>query len=383
VELKQVKNFIVGPAHPLRGGIANFNEALCIAFNKAGVQSRIISFTLQYPDFLFPGKTQFDRGSKPTEFKVEELINSVNPLTWIKTARRIKEGNPDYIIIRYWLPFMAPCLGSIARLVKRGTKIKVIALADNVLPHEKHFADRVLTRYFVKSCDAFVVMSKSVVEDLKQFLPNPKFAFLPHPIYDTFGEKHTREESLQQLNLRQSYRYILFFGFIRKYKGLDLLLHAMSDKRIREMNLKLLVAGECYEDMTFYTNIIKEHEVEGQVILKADYIPASEVKNYFGAADLVVQPYRSATQSGVTQIAYHFERPMLVTDVGGLAEIVPHLKVGYVVQPDSKAIADAIVHFYTHNLGPEFSANIAVEKKRFLWSTFVEGVNDLFQELVS
>jgi D-inositol-3-phosphate glycosyltransferase len=383
LEPKQVKNFIVGPAHPLRGGIANFNEALSIAFNKAGVQSRIISFTLQYPDFLFPGKTQFDRGSKPTEFKVEELISSVNPLTWIKTAKRIKEAKPDYIIIRYWLPFMAPCLGTIARLVKRGTKIKVIALADNVLPHEKHFGDRLLTRYFVKSCDAFVVMSKSVAEDLKQFLPDPKVAFLPHPIYDTFGEKHTREESLQQLNLRQSYRYILFFGFIRRYKGLDLLLHAMSDRRIREMNLKLLVAGECYEDLAFYTDIIKEHEIEGQVILKADYIPASEVKNYFGAADLVVQPYRSATQSGVTQIAYHFERPMLVTEVGGLAEIVPHMKVGYVVQPDSKAIADAIVHFYTNNLGSEFSANIAIEKKRFLWSTFVEGVNDLYQELLS
>jgi len=378
---RQVKNFIIGPAHPLRGGIANFNEALCSAFNKAGIQSKIISFTLQYPDFLFPGKTQYDKGTKPADIKIEELINSVSPLTWFKTAKRIKAANPDYVIIRYWLPFLAPCLGTIARLVKRGTTIKVIALTDNVIPHEKRVGDRLLTKYFVKSCDAFVVMSKSVAEDLRQFIPDPKVVFLPHPIYDTFGEKHSREEALQQLNLRQSYRYILFFGFIRKYKGLDLLLEAMSDKRVRGLNVKLLIAGECYDDLSFYTNLIKEYEIEGNVIFKADYIPASEVKNYFAAADMVVQPYRSATQSGVTQIAYHFERPMLVTEVGGLAEIVPHLKVGYVVPPTPKSIADAIVHFYTNNLEAEFSSNAAVEKNRFLWSTFVQGVTELFVSL--
>ncbi len=378
---KQLKNFIIGPAHPLRGGIANFNEALCSSFNKAGIQSRIISFTLQYPDFLFPGKTQFDKGPYPGSIKIEQLISSVNPITWFKTAWRIRGAKPDYVVIRYWLPFMAPCLGSIARLIRRGTSIKIIAITDNVIPHEKHLGDRMLTRYFVKSCHAFIVMSKSVLEDLKQFLTAPRVIFLPHPIYDTFGEKHTREEALQQLNLRQSYRYILFFGFIRKYKGLDLLLEAMADQRVRALNIKLLVAGECYDDLDYYTNIIKENEIGGNIIFKADYIPSLEVKNYFAAADMVVQPYRTATQSGVTQIAYHFERPMLVTDVGGLPEIVPHMKVGYVVKPSPKEIADAIVHFYANDLEGEFSANAAIEKKRFLWSSFVQGVNELFVSL--
>ena len=374
-----MKNIIVGPAHPLRGGIANFNEALCTAFNQAGIASKIISYSLQYPDFLFPGKTQFDKGPKPASIKIESLINSVNPRTWFAVAKLIKKQNPDYIIIRYWLPFMAPCLGTIARLVKRNTSIKVIVIADNIIPHEKHMGDNLLTNYLVKSADAFIVMSESVKADLQTFLPNPKVVFLPHPIYSIFGEMHTREESLRQLNLRQTFRYILFFGFIRKYKGLDLLLMAMGDQRIKDLNLKLIVAGECYDDISFYTNIIQELELENTVIMKGDFIPANDVKNYFCAADLVVQPYRTATQSGVTQVAYHFNRPMLVTDVGGLAEIVPHQKVGYVVQPNPEAIADAIVDFYTNNREAEFSANTAIEKKRFSWISFVEGVTELYK----
>lgn len=378
----RVKNIIVGPAFPLRGGIANFNEALCRALNKAGIQSKIFSFSLQYPDFLFPGKTQYDKGSsKPSDIKIETLINSINPATWFKTAKLIKEEKPDFVIIRYWLPFMAPCLGTIARLIKWKTNIKVIVIADNILPHEKRVGDKFLTKYFVSACDGFVVMSNSVMDDLKKFVPQNKAVFLPHPIYEIFGEKISREEALLHLSLRQSYRYILFFGFIRRYKGLDLLLEAMTDSRIRDLGIKLLVAGECYEDVNYYFKFIKEHNIEGSVILKADYIPASEVKNYFNAADMIVQPYRTATQSGVTQIAYNFERPMLVTDVGGLAEIVPHLKVGYVVEPAPIAIADALVHFFTNNLEAEFSKNAAIEKGRFLWSTFVEGIADLYKKL--
>lgn len=379
---KQLKNIIVGPAFPLRGGIANFNEALCRSFIKEGINSSIISFSLQYPDFLFPGKTQYDKSSsRPHDVKIKTLISSVNPITWYKAAQHIKKENPDYIIIRYWLPFMAPCLGTIARLVKWKTSIKVIVIADNILPHEKRFGDSALTNYFTRSCDAFVVMSKSVMNDLRKFIPDAKAVFLPHPIYDIFGEKITREEALQHLGFRQSYRYLLFFGFIRKYKGLDLLLKAMADNRVRNLNLKLLVAGECYEDIAYYNNIIKENRIEGNVVIKADFIPATEVKNYFCAADLIVQPYRTATQSGVTQIAYHFERPMLVTDVGGLAEIVPHLKAGYVVQPTPEAIADALVHFYTNDKEKEFTANVISEKKRFLWSTFVQGVSELYEKI--
>lgn len=380
--VKQIRNIIIGPAFPLRGGIANFNEALCRSFNQAGVNSKIYSFSLQYPDFLFPGKTQYDKSSsKPSSFKIETLINSINPFTWFKTAKLIKKENPDYIIIRYWLPFMAPCLGTIARLVKRKTTIKIIVIADNILPHEKRFGDDVLTKYFVKSCHAFIVMSSHVMDDLKKFIPNPIAVFLPHPIYDIFGEKISRNEALQHLSYRNTFNYLLFFGFIRKYKGLDLLLEAMSDPRIRSKNIKLIVAGECYEDILFYKNIVKANKIESNVLFKADYIPSSEVKNYFCAADMIVQPYRAATQSGVTQIAYHFEKPMLVTDVGGLPEIIPHLKAGYVVKPAVNAIADAIVHFYDNKMQEQFTENVKIEKKRFLWSTFIDGVNSLYQNL--
>ncbi|MCC6690023.1 MAG: glycosyltransferase [Bacteroidia bacterium] len=380
--MSKKKNIIVGPAFPLRGGIANFNEALCKAFGAAGIDSKIYSFSLQYPEFLFPGKTQFDKGSpKPTNIKIKTLINSVNPYSWYQTAKQIKAENPEYIIIRYWLPFMAPCLGTIARLVKWRTAIKVIAICDNILPHEKRFGDKWLTSYFIKSCHAFVVMSNTVLEELKNIYSKANAVVLPHPIYDIFGEIIPREEALHHIAFRQAHKYLLFFGFIRKYKGLDLLLDAMTDPRVRNLNIKLFVVGECYENFEYYITLVRQNKLDGNVVFKPDYIPSGEVKNYFCSVDMVVQPYKSASQSGVTQIAYHFEKPMLVTNVGGLAEMVPHMKVGYVVEPDSKAIADAIVHFYENNMATPFIENIKIEKKRFQWSAFVEGVSELYNKI--
>lgn len=372
------KVIIVGPAFPLRGGIANFNEALCRALNVAGIETKIISFSLQYPNFLFPGKTQFDTGKGPQDIVVETKINSINPFNWLQVAKQIKREQPDYMVFRYWLPFMAPCLGTIAKLVKKNTKIKIIAITDNVIPHEKRFGDRMFTSYFVKQCDAFIAMSQSVLNDLSEFTHTDKKVFLPHPIYDIFGEKVEKSVALKHLNLNENEKHILFFGFIRKYKGLDLLLEAMADERVKQLNVKLIVAGEYYEDAEPYNEIIKKNKLENNVILKTEYIHSEEVKYYFCAADIIAQPYRNATQSGVTQIAYHFEKPMLVTNVGGLPEIVPHNKVGYVTEINSKSIADAIVDFYTNNKEAEFTKNTIIEKQRFLWSTFVKGVQELY-----
>lgn len=376
-----MKNIIIGPAFPLRGGIANHNEALCRAFNKKKNASAIISFSLQYPSFLFPGTTQFDNGTPPSDIQITSEINSINPFTWFRVAKKIRKLNPDYVIVRYWLPFMAPCLGTIARLIKRNKKIKIIAITDNVIPHEKRIGDSMLTQYFVNACDAFVVMAKSVKEDLKKFTDNPNVICIPHPIYDIFGEIVSKQAAQQHLQLNVKDKHILFFGFIRKYKGLDLLLEAMGNQRIKEMGIKLIVAGEHYEDKTIYENLIKQYELEKNIILKTHYIPKEEVKYYFCAADLIAQPYHTATQSGVTQIAYNFERPMLVTDVGGLAEIVPAQKVGYVVEKNSQAIADAILDFYQNNREQRFTENTKGEKKRFLWETFVEEVEKLVKQL--
>ncbi len=375
------KVIIIGPAFPLRGGIANFNEALCRAMNIAGIDTKIISFSLQYPDFLFPGKTQFDSGKTPQDIVIETKINSINPFNWLKISKQIKREHPDYVVFRYWLPFMGPCLGTIAKRIKQGTNIKVIAITDNVIPHEKRVGDNLLTKYFIKQCDGFITMSKSVLEDLKKFTDTDKKIFLPHPIYDIFGEKVDKSIALKHLGLNPKDKHILFFGFIRKYKGLDLLLEAMADERIHQAGIKLIVAGEYYEDATFYNDIICKNGLENSVILRTEYIPSEEVRYYFSACDMVAQPYRNATQSGVTQIAYHFEKPMLVTNVGGLPEIVSHKKVGYVTKIDSKSIADAIVDFYSNNKEEEFVQNVVIEKQRFIWSAFVKGMHELYERL--
>lgn len=377
------KVIIVGPAFPLRGGIANFNEALCRAMGKAGKDSKIISFSLQYPNFLFPGKTQFDSGKGPQDIAIETRINSINPFTWWSVARKIKKEKPDYVIIRYWLPFMGPCLGTIARLVKWGTNIKVIAITDNVIPHEKRIGDSLFTKYFVRSCHGFVAMSQAVLDDLNVFTNSSNKAFLPHPIYDIFGDKQERMSSLRHLNLDLDKKYILFFGFIRKYKGLDLLLEAMADERIKQLGIKLIVAGEFYEDPEPYKQLIENKGISDRVVLRTEYIESEEVKHYFSAANIVAQPYRTATQSGVTQIAYHFEKPMLVTNVGGLPEIVPNNKVGYVTAIDPVSVADAIVDYFSNNREELFTQNTIAEKKRFEWRTFVDGVDQLFKKINS
>ncbi len=364
---------LVGPAHPLRGGIANFNEALARALNAAGHSVTVFSFSLQYPSFLFPGKTQLDGGKAPADLDIHPCINSINPFSWPRAAKNIIANKPDLVLVRYWLPFMAPSLGTIARKLRRAG-IRVIAITDNIIPHEKRIGDQMLTRYFIRSCDGFITLSSEVLKDLERFTRTPNKIMLPHPVYDIFGQKVSKEEALKHLGLSLSGKHILFFGFIRKYKGLSLLLSAMADTRLRELGIKLIVAGEFYEDPAPYLDLIKTSGLEECVILRSNYIPSEEVKYYFCAADMVVQPYITATQSGVAQIAYHFERPVLVTDVGGLGEIVPNGRVGYVCKPDPRAIADSIFDLYQNKREEQFSLNMKEEKKRFSWERFVEGL---------
>lgn len=373
--MKKRKILIVGPAYPFRGGIAHFNNALAMAYSKLDFNVQIFSFSLQYPKFLFPGKSQYENGVAPLGINIYSIINSINPFNWINIARKINNERPDYIIIRYWLPFMAPCLGTIARLVSK--KIKIIAITDNIIPHEKRIGDHILTKYFLKSCDAFVTLSKSVLKDLSQFVDTDLKVFIPHPIYDIFGDKISKKSALSNLGLSDNKKYLLFFGFIRKYKGLDLLIKALSDPRLRKLDVKLIIAGEFYDDQKEYLTLINKLDLRNQIIINSSFIPTEKVKDFFCASDLVAQTYRTATQSGVTQIAYHFERPMLVTDVGGLSEIVSNQKVGYVTAKDPKAIADAINDFYINKKENEFVKNTIEEKKRFSWNNFVDEIENL------
>ena len=373
--MSEKKVIIIGPAFPYRGGIANFNNSLAKAFKKSGNEVEVISFKLQYPSFLFPGKTQYESSDPPEDIIITDLINSVNPLNWVSVAKTINKKKPDYVIIRYWLPFMAPCLGTIARLLHK--KIKILAITDNIIPHEKRFGDFYLTKYFVSACDAFLTLSASVLDELSQFTNSEKKKFVPHPIYDTFGKKLDKERAKKNLKLNFEDNYLLFFGFVRKYKGLDLMLQAMSDKRIKDLGVKLIVAGEFYDSIDYYLDLMKELDIEKNIILRSDFIDEKDVKNYFCASDMITQTYRTATQSGVTQIAYHFERPMLVTDVGGLAEIVPNKKVGYVTSQNPTEIADAIEDFYLNKREKEFEKNTSFEKMRFSWQSLVNAIEEL------
>ncbi len=369
-----MKIVILGTAWPYRGGLAVYNERMAREFAAEGDEVSIYTFTLQYPSFLFPGKTQYSTEPSPQDLRIVRSLNSVNPFSWQKTGRAIRALQPDILIIKFWLPFMAPCLGRVARIVKRGGRTRVVSILDNIIPHEHRPGDRLLSRYFSRSVDGFVAMSESVLEDLNRFDTVKPRVFCRHPLYDNFGPKAFRDEALEFLGLDPGQRYMLFFGLIRDYKGLDLLLKAYADSRFRKMNVRLIVAGEFYSGSEKYLEMEKQLGLEGMVVWKSDFVPDSEVRYCFGAADIVVQPYKSATQSGVTQIAYHFEKPMLVTDVGGLAEIVPDGRVGYVVRPDEHSIADALVDFFSNNRQNEFTKGILAEKKKYAWSNMTRSV---------
>lgn len=360
---------LIGPAYPLRGGIAHFNESFAKTLIDEGYRVKIVSFSLQYPSILFPGKSQKADGDPPRDLEIYPLINSIYPLSWKKAARTISSWKPSFVIIRFWLPFMGPALGTIAKsLRKKG--IKAIGLVDNAIPHEARPADKLLSSYFFKNCDAFFTLSKSVATDIERLAPRKPVATSPHPIYDFFGEKIAKSEALEALNLPADFQYILFFGFIRKYKGLDLLMEGFAQSGLKDQHIKLIVAGEFYEDSATYFQLAERLQIENSMVFRNEYIPEAEVKNYFCASSIVAQTYRTATQSGVTQIAYHFERPMLVTNVGGLSEIVPHNCAGFVVEPHPEAIGHSLARFFQENLEAEFEKNVALEKKRFSWKHF-------------
>jgi len=376
-----MKITILSTAFPYRGGIAVFTERLARAFQAEKDHVNISTFSLQYPNFLFPGKSQYSSSEKPKDLTITQEVNSINPLNWVWLGLKLKKQKADILILKYWIPFMAPCLGTIARIVKRNKHTKVIVVIDNLIPHEKRFGDHLLNTYFVNSVDGFVAMSESVFNDLDQFGANKKKVLGVHPLYDNFGEAISKENAIVRLSLDKNYKYILFFGIIRKYKGLDILLEAFADNRLQNQNLKLIVAGEFYEDAKPYYDLIEKYNLSDSVVLATKFIPDEKVVDYFCAADIIAQPYKNATQSGVTQIAYHFEKPMLVTNVGGLNEIVPNHKVGYVCEPNAKDVSDCLVDFFSKDKESEFIEGVKEEKSKYSWDKMIENIKSLHRLL--
>lgn len=339
----------------------------------------MFSFSRQYPGFLFPGKTQYDHGPAPKGLDIRTVIDSINPLNWLKVARLIRSEAPDLIVVRYWLPFMGPCLGSVLRLVRKNDGLastcKVVAITDNVIPHEHRPGDRLFTQYFVNSCDAFVAMSGKVLDEIGEFDTNKPHALVHHPVYDHFGHPISKSMARKQLGLSSKGKVIAFFGLVRHYKGLDLLIRAMADDRLSDV--RLFIAGEAYGETDSYQKLINELGLQERITWRNEFIPAEVVPAVFCAADVVVQPYRTASQSGVTQIAYHFARPMIVTNVGGLPEMVTHGHGALVCEPRAEAIAEAINQFYEQNLEEPFSEGVKKDSHRFSWRTMADSIINL------
>lgn len=364
-----MKIVILGTAYPYRGGLATFNERLAQQFRQEGHTVKIVTFTLQYPSFLFPGKTQYSSDAAPENLLIERRLNSCNPFNWFKVGKMLRDERPDMLICCYWMAFFAPAYGTVCRIAKRNGVTRCVALVHNMFPHEKSVLDKLFAPYFVHSQDAFVTLSDAVAKDIKSL--NSKLqsqvAVSPHPIYDHYGERMSKEEACRQLGLDVKYKYLLFFGLVRAYKGLDLLLDALAKVKDKQPDIRLLIAGEFYEDEDKYRQQIVRNGLENRVIIRNEFIPDGDLRKYFGAADLIVQPYKSATQSGVTQVAFHFEKPMLVTNVGGLGEIVHHGKMGYAVEPQAHAIAQAIDDYCTNQRQEDFIAYLKDEKGKYSW----------------
>lgn len=376
-----MKIVILGTAYPYRGGLATFNERLAQQFRQEGHTVKIVTFTLQYPSFLFPGKTQYSSDAAPQNLWIERRLNSCNPFNWFKVGRMLRDERPDMLICCYWMAFFAPAYGTVCRIAKRNGVTRCIALVHNMFPHEKNVLDKLFAPYFVHSQDAFVTLSDAVAKDIKSLnsKPQPQVAVSPHPIYDHYGERMSKEEACRQLGLDVKYKYLLFFGLVRAYKGLDLLLDALAKVKDKQPDIRLLIAGEFYEDEDKYRQQIVRNGLEDRVIIRNEFIPDGDLRKYFGAADLIVQPYKSATQSGVTQVAFHFEKPMLVTNVGGLGEIVHHGKMGYAVAPDSQDIAEAIEDYFSANRQDAFTEYVRQEKTKYSWNKMTSAFMHVLQ----
>ena len=375
-----MKITILGTAYPMRGGIAHYVALLSEHLNKKH-NVNVISFNLQYPKILFPGKTQQESGEETIKVTGKPLMNTVNPFSWIRTAYHILKDEPDLLIFKYWMPFFAPCYGTITLITKLFNKnIKVFYVCDNIIPHEKRPGDMLLTKYAFMTVDGGIVQSDSVERDFLSLFPDKKFVNTPHPVYTIFGDIIPKDEAKKRLGISDE-KVILFFGYIRAYKGLDILIDAMPEI-LKQVNLKLVVVGEAYEDEQKYKKQISDLGLVDNIILNTDYVPNDEVGKYFSAADIVVLPYKSATQSGIVQIAYNFDKPVIATDVGGLSEVVLNDKTGFIVEPDNpKKIAEAVIKFYSDNREKDFVDNVKAEKQKYSWDRMVENIEKLYQSL--
>ena len=370
-----MKIVLVGPFPPFRGGISDLNAALADHLSKRH-EIHAINFTTQYPKVLFPGKTQFKKGDSAQEVDSIRCLSSINPFSWRKTAYKIIDIEPDLVLFRFWLPFFAPAFSGVAKKIRKYSDATIMAICDNIIPHEERLLDTRLTKRFFGFIDSFIVLSKKVENELLSFIPEAKYKYSPHPIYSIFNNTLSKEQAKAELKLATK-KVLLFFGLIREYKGLDILINAMEKIKTELEDYTLLIVGECYENENKYTELIKKAGITDNVKCHYSFIPDNEVGKYFSAADVVVLPYKTASQSGIVQIAYHFDTPVIVSNVGGLPEIVDEGKTGYCVEPSPNAFAKAIKAFYENDNISEMNSNISEYKSQFSWDAMVKAIEKL------
>ncbi len=371
---------LVGPAYPHRGGIAQFLAILYEHLARTHTAS-FFSFTRQYPSFLFPGETQFETGEPAVRVPARRMLDSIGPLSWVRTGRAIAAAGADVAVFKWWTPFFGPSFGTVARVARRGGRTRIVFICDNAIPHERRIVDMPFTRYAFDAVDGFIVMSEAVHDDLRSLLPRARhdsIRFVPHPVYEQFGALPcTREEARARLGIPADHRVLLAFGYIRAYKGLHVLIDAMPAVRAQKPTTCLIV-GEFYEPREPYDEHVRRLGVSDAVRFMDHYVPDGEVGVYFAAADVVVLPYTSATQSGVVQVAYGFGRPVITTAVGGLPEVVRDGVTGLLVPPDDPtALAAAVERFFAEGDPARWERAIASERARYSWDPLTEVITAL------
>jgi glycosyltransferase involved in cell wall biosynthesis len=370
---------LLGPTYPFRGGIAHYTTLLCHHLRQHH-QVEFISFRRQYPTWLFPGRTDQDPSRQPLTVECDRLIEPFNPWTWIQTARRIRELDPDLLLLQWWVPFWAPVWLTIAKLVRRRVRPRILFISHNILPHEGGWMDRLLARWVLGQGDTIIVHSKRDRDDARQLLPKAQVHVTALPTYEVFAQQvPSSHEARRVLGIRDDIPLVLFFGFVRPYKGLHYLIGALPQV-LEQLDVHLLVAGEFWGDDTSYREQIRTLGLDEHVTIVDRYIPNEEVSTYFGAADVVVLPYSDATQSGIVQMAFGFGLPVVTTTVGGLGESVQDGLTGLLVPPmDSDALAAAVIRYFQEELGPSFRTNIQAQRDRFSWARLVALIEEVMR----
>jgi len=373
-----MKIAFLSPFYPYRGGIAQFGDSLYLALSKIA-EVKAFSFKRQYPKLLFPGTTQFTiENDKKQEFEVARTLDSINPLSYGKTAREIIKYKPDFLLLPYWMPFFAPSLGWVCKKVQK-SGIKVISILHNVIPHEPRTGDLALTKFFIRHSDAYILLSESNKNEMLELRPDAKFIIHSLPFHDHYTPRISEHDAREKLNLPQDKKILIYFGFIRDYKGLDLLIESM---RYLDDDYRLLIVGEVYGEFTKYQQLIDKYDLSHRIVKFIKYVPDSDIPIYFSAADVCVLTYKSATQSGIVGISYQFDVPVIVTDVGGFKELVDENKTGLLVKNlDPVEISNAIKKYFAENLKEKFIPNIAAVREKHSWLGLAKDVVSLYTSL--